>query len=196
MMGLHVRGGRMKFSIDRGWVSPARKTPSPNFGPRPPATAVDLLVLHNISLPPGQYNGDCIEQFFCNKLDWDAHPYFSEIRDVEVSAHLLIRRSGELLQFVSLDDRAWHAGASNFCGREGCNDFSIGIELEGSDYEPFTDQQYQVLAGLSCALLVAYPDIGMDHIVGHSDIAPGRKTDPGPFFDWSRYREILATQEA
>lgn len=185
----------MNFSIDQGWVSPARKTPSPNYGPRPPATVVDLLVIHNISLPPGQYDGDCIEHFFCNKLDWEAHPYFSEIRGVEVSAHLLIRRSGELVQFVSLEDRAWHAGASNYCGRDGCNDFSIGIELEGSDYEPFTNQQYQVLAALSCALLVEYPAIGMDNIVGHSDIAPGRKTDPGPLFDWADYRERLATQE-
>jgi AmpD protein len=185
----------MNFNIDQGWVSPAKKTPSPNFGPRPESAGVDLLVIHNISLPPGQYDGDCIEQFFCNNLDWDAHPYFSEIHGMEVSAHLLIRRSGELLQFVSLDDRAWHAGASSFCGRDGCNDFSIGIELEGSDDEPYADQQYRVLAALSCALLVEYPEIELNNIVGHSDIAPGRKTDPGPFFDWTRYRKMLATQE-
>lgn len=146
----------------------------------------DLVVVHGISLPPGQYGGPEIEALFTNTLDAAAHPYFSEISHLEVSAHFLIRRAGEVVQFVSTDERAWHAGASSWKGREQCNDFSIGIELEGCDKEAYTDPQYGALNKLLGALTKQYPDIRHDAIVGHSDIAPGRKTDPGPAFDWSR----------
>jgi AmpD protein len=142
--------------------------------------------VHGISLPPGQYGGPEIEALFTNTLDAAAHPYFSEIAHLEVSAHFLIRRAGEVVQFVSTDERAWHAGASSWKGREQCNDFSIGIELEGCDEEAYTDQQYGALNQLLGVLTKQYPDIRHDAIVGHSDIAPGRKTDPGPAFDWSR----------
>lgn len=170
----------------------ARRVLSPNFGPRPNACRPDLLVIHNISLPPGQFGGDCIQRLFTNCLDWGEHPFFSEIEGTRVSAHLLIERSGELTQFVDLEQRAWHAGQSCFAGRENCNDFSIGIELEGTDYIPFTDEQYAVLVAVTRTLLRQYPGITEDRIVGHSDIAPGRKTDPGPCFDWQRYRRLLA----
>jgi len=182
----------MIYTLDHGWLAQARRVASPNFGPRPQACQPDLLVIHNISLPPGQYEGSCIEQLFTNCLDWSEHPYFEEIRGLEVSAHLLIRRSGELLQFVSCDDRAWHAGQSCYRERDNCNDFSIGIELEGTDEDPYTDAQYRVLAGLTRALIAHYPELDESKIVGHSDIAPGRKTDPGEAFDWQRYRSALA----
>lgn len=185
----------MHYTVDNGWLRQARKVVSPNCGPRPAYTEIDLLVIHNISLPPGQYGGACIEQFFCNVLDWDEHPFFSEIRGVEVSAHLLIRRSGELLQFVGFADRAWHAGRSSFEGRSECNDFSIGIELEGADDEAYTEAQYRVLAGVTKALLREHPGMNVDRIVGHCDIAPGRKTDPGPAFDWPAYRALLEEVE-
>lgn len=167
--------------------------PSPNFGPRPDNCSPDLLVIHNISLPPGQFGSDCIERLFTNCLDWDEHPFFAEIRGAQVSAHLLIERTGELLQFVDLDERAWHAGQSCFAGRDNCNDFSIGIELEGTDDTPYTDEQYWVLVAVTRALQARYKGISDDRIVGHSDIAPGRKTDPGPGFDWVRYRHSIAT---
>ena len=182
------------FTLARGWLQPARRVPSPNFGPRPDACEPELLVIHNISLPPGEYGGDCIERLFTNCLDWEEHPYFTEIRGAEVSAHLLIKRCGEVLQFVNLCDRAWHAGQSCFAGRENCNDFSIGIELEGTDDDPYTNVQYQALTGVTRALLAHFPGITRQSIVGHSDIAPGRKTDPGPAFDWNRYRSALAAQ--
>ncbi len=182
----------MKYTVEQGWMQGARIVPSPNFGPRPVATAIDLLVIHNISLPPGDYGTDCVERLFTNCLDWNAHPYFKTIEGLEVSSHLMIRRDGELLQFVSLLDRAWHAGASCFEGRENCNDFSIGVELEGADDEPYSDSQYAVLAAVTQALLAAYPDLTPQRITGHSDIAPGRKTDPGPAFDWQRYRAAVA----
>ena len=181
----------MNFTVDEGWITQARKVVSPNFDPRPSRCDLDLLVIHNISLPPGQYEGSCIEQFFCNSLDWDEHPFFSEIRGMAVSAHLLIRRSGELLQFVSFTDRAWHAGRSCFEGRGNCNDFSIDIELEGTDDDPYAREQYETLAAVSCALFGEYSSMNSTRIVGHSDIAPGRKTDPGPAFDWQRYRSLL-----
>ena len=182
------------FTLARGWLQPARRVPSPNFGPRPDACEPELLVIHNISLPPGEYGGDCIERLFTNCLDWEEHPYFTEIRGAQVSAHLLIKRCGEVLQFVNLCDRAWHAGQSCFAGRENCNDFSIGIELEGTDDDPYTNVQYQTLTGVTRALLAHFPGITRQRIVGHSDIAPGRKTDPGPAFDWNRYRSALAAQ--
>lgn len=181
----------MEYTVRDGWLEQARRVPSPNFGPRPVACEPELLVIHNISLPPGEYGSDCVERLFTNCLDWDAHPYFDLIRGYEVSAHLLIRRCGEAVQFVSFCERAWHAGRSCFEGRENCNDFSIGIELEGTDEEPYADRQYEVLSGVTAALLAAYPSLSAERIVGHCDIAPGRKTDPGEAFDWHRYRTSL-----
>jgi N-acetyl-anhydromuramoyl-L-alanine amidase len=147
--------------------------------------AVELLVIHNISLPPGEFGGPYIADLFGNRLDCDAHPYFDQLRNLHVSAHFLIRRDGTVMQFVSANDRAWHAGASSFCGRERCNDFSIGIELEGSDFVAFEAAQYDALTALTCALQERYP---LSHVQGHEHIAPGRKTDPGPFFDWDGFR--------
>ena len=185
----------MQLSVEGGWLRGARRAPSPNCEPRPAGCEPDLLVIHNISLPPGEYGGDCIEQFFCNSLDWDQHPFFEEIRGVRVSAHLLIRRDGELVQFVNFDQRAWHAGVSRFQNRENCNDFSIGIELEGTDDEPYSSEQYTMLVAVTAALSQAYPRMVPERIAGHSDIAPGRKTDPGPAFDWTRYRNALDSME-
>jgi len=153
------------------------------------------LVIHNISLPPGEFDNDCIMQLFTNCLDWAEHPYFETIRGMEVSAHFLVRRDGELIQFVSCDERAWHAGESSYCGRENCNDFSIGIEMEGTDELPYSNAQYAQLQALSLALIAAYPGLDAERIAGHSDIAPGRKTDPGPAFDWHRYRQALGHPE-
>ncbi|RLQ23754.1 1,6-anhydro-N-acetylmuramyl-L-alanine amidase AmpD [Seongchinamella sediminis] len=180
-----------KYRVKDGWLLAARRVPSENCELRPAGCAPDLLVIHNISLPPGQFGGDSIERFFTNCLDWEAHPFFAGIRGLRVSAHLLIRREGELLQFVSFDERAWHAGVSAFDGRDNCNDFSIGIELEGTDQLPYTDAQYQALAAVTAALFETYPQLRPERIVGHCDIAPGRKTDPGPAFDWRRYRQAL-----
>ena len=180
------------FTVEQGWLRPARRAASPNREPRPPGCAPDLLVIHNISLPPGNFGGDCIERFFTNCLDWDEHPFFEEIRGVTVSAHLLLRRDGEAVQFVSFDERAWHAGQSCYAGRDNCNDFSIGIELEGTDSEPYSDAQYGALVAVILALQEAYPSLRAADVVGHSDIAPGRKTDPGPSFDWGRLNRGLA----
>jgi AmpD protein len=175
------------YTIDAdGWCAGARHLPSPNFDLRQAGTPIDLLVIHNISLPPGQFGGPYIAALFTNTLDHDAHPYFEQLRPLRVSAHFLIRRTGELVQFVSADARAWHAGVSMFDGRERCNDFSIGIELEGSDFVPFEPAQYRCLAALTQALLRRYPLVS---VAGHEHIAPGRKTDPGPYFDWSAYQE-------
>jgi AmpD protein len=182
----------MLYTLNEGWLEQARHVPSPNFELRPAGCEPELLVIHNISLPPGQFEGDCIERFFTNCLGWQEHPFFEEIRDVRVSAHVLIRRCGELLQFVSFGERAWHAGQSCFQGRENCNDFSIGVELEGTDEDPYTDRQYDVLAGIGGALLRHYPYMDMQRVVGHCDISPGRKTDPGPAFDWQRFRGDLS----
>lgn len=176
-----------------GRVSAARWCPSPNFGARPEGADISLLVVHNISLPPGQFGGDAIERFFCNQLDPAGHPYFQTICEMKVSSHLLVRRDGFTLQFVSLLDRAWHAGRSCFQGQDECNDFSIGIELEGTDDIPYTDAQYETLSRLSCLIMKTWPAITPERISGHSDIAPGRKTDPGPAFDWQRYRQMLAS---
>lgn len=164
---------------------------SPNQDARADTQAIELLVIHCISLPPEQFAGDFIDELFCNRLNPDEHPYFAEIHQLKVSAHLLIRRDGSLRQYVPFNRRAWHAGVSCFEGRERCNDFSIGIELEGSVNQPFTDQQYQQLATVTRELMAQYPGITADRITGHSDIAPERKTDPGPFFDWPRYRALL-----
>jgi AmpD protein len=179
--------GAPDFTLDaNGWCASARHLPSPNFDLRPPGTAIDLLVIHNISLPPGQFGGPYIASLFTNALDHGAHPYFEQLRPLRVSAHFLILRTGELMQFVSADARAWHAGVSQFDGRERCNDFSIGVELEGSDFVPFEPAQYRCLAALTHALLRRYP---LASVVGHEHIAPGRKTDPGPCFDWLAYRK-------
>jgi AmpD protein len=184
--------GAADYTIDAdGWCGGARRLPSPNFDMRPPGAAIDLLVIHNISLPPGQFGGPYIAALFANTLDHDAHPYFDQLRPLRVSAHFLILRTGELVQFVSADARAWHAGVSLFDGRERCNDFSIGIELEGSDFVPFEPAQYRCLAALTQALLRRYPLVS---VVGHEHIAPGRKTDPGPCFDWSAYRKCCAAE--
>ncbi|MBY4897423.1 1,6-anhydro-N-acetylmuramyl-L-alanine amidase AmpD [Cupriavidus sp. AU9028] len=169
---------------ERGWVQGARLAPSPNHDERPAGLPVDLLVVHNISLPPGVFGGGAIEALFQNRLDPAGHPYFAQVHAMRVSAHFLIRRDGELVQFVSCGQRAWHAGQSDFLGRERCNDFSIGVELEGCDERPFEAAQYRVLAALTGLLRQRYP-IGA--VAGHSDIAPGRKTDPGPHFDWDRF---------
>lgn len=181
----------MHLTLEHGWLTQARHVPSPNYGPRPPGCVPELLVIHNISLPPGCYGGDCIERLFTNQLDWDEHPYFAQIRGIEVSAHLLIRRNGDLVQFVNFDARAWHAGQSSHQGRSNCNDFSIGIELEGEDEVPYEHAQYDALVAVSTVLLAHYPRMSAQQIVGHSDIAPGRKTDPGAAFDWRYYRQRL-----
>lgn len=166
----------------------ARQCRSPNASERPDGAEISLLVIHNISLPPGEYGGGHIDELFCNRLDASAHPYFADIAHLRVSAHLLIDRDGGLTQYVPFDRKAWHAGRSRFRGREECNEYSIGIELEGCDHEPFTDAQYERLAEVTRLLRQHYPAIAADRIVGHSDIAPGRKTDPGPCFDWQRFR--------
>ncbi len=179
------------MNINDGWVDDARRCPSPNYNERPDKQAPSLLVIHNISLPPGNYGGGNIEAFFRNQLDPSGHPYFEEIKDLQVSAHFLIARDGELTQFVSCLDRAWHAGVSSYCGREQCNDFSIGIELEGQDDEVYTDEQYSTLASLTRKIMLEYPDIDAQSIVGHCDIAPDRKTDPGEAFEWLRYKSAI-----
>lgn len=179
-------GGVADREISRaGWHRLARRCRSPNFDARPDGTAIELIVVHNISLPPGQFGGDAVEHFFRNQLAPGAHPFFASIAQLQVSAHFFIRRSGELVQFVSTQKRAWHAGASCWNGRARCNDFSIGVELEGTDATPFTARQYRCLSALTNSLLSRYPSIWA--AAGHADIAPGRKTDPGPTFDWPRY---------
>ena len=167
-----------------GWISGMRRLASPNCDSRPLGTVIDLLVIHNISLPPGEFGGQAVEKLFTNTLDADAHPYYVQLKGVKVSAHFLIQRTGEIIQFVPCCKRAWHAGASAWHGRTACNDFSIGVELEGTDFLTFSDQQYAALIRLTRVLKRAFP---IREIAGHSDIAPGRKTDPGQKFDWSRY---------
>ena len=174
-----------------GLVEGARFVRSPNFDARPPGCPIEVLIVHSISLPPGRFGGGDIERLFCNALDSSCHPFYEELKGLRVSAHLLIRRDGELVQFVPFLARAWHAGVSSCEGRTRVNDFSIGIELEGADSVPFADIQYQVLAAVTRSIIQAYPRITPQRIYGHSDIAPGRKTDPGPSFDWSRYRQSL-----
>jgi AmpD protein len=180
---------RLRWEPDAGWLAGARRLPSPNFDARPAGARVDLLVVHHISLPPGRFSGDAIERLFTNRLAPDAHPAFAALGALRVSVHFLIRRRGELLQFVDADARAWHAGASRFRGRQRCNDFSIGVELEGADDTAYAAAQYTMLARLIRVLRRTFP---IEDIVGHADIAPGRKTDPGPAFDWARLRRLLA----
>jgi AmpD protein len=173
---------------DDGWWRGAARRPSPNCGPRPPGTEVSLVVLHSVSLPPGVYGGPAVEQLFTNRLDWDADPYYRTIRGLEVSAHFFVRRDGSVLQFVSCDARAWHAGRSVWRGRENCNDWSVGIELEGIEGGPFEAPQYRALATLLRALARRYP---IADVAGHEHVAPGRKADPGPGFDWAMLARML-----
>ncbi|AHG42678.1 N-acetyl-anhydromuranmyl-L-alanine amidase [Pseudomonas syringae CC1557] len=180
----------MQLDSASGWCAGVQHCPSPNFNARPDGE-ISLLVIHNISLPPAQFKTGKVQAFFQNRLDITEHPYFAGIADLRVSAHFLIERDGDVIQFVSCLDRAWHAGVSSFHGREGCNDFSIGIELEGTDEQPFSEAQYHALIDLTRQLRKAFIEITPERICGHSDIAPGRKTDPGPCFDWARFRAAL-----
>ena len=177
-----------------GLLSNARLCLSPNCDERPHASDISLIVIHNISLPPRQFGGQGIDQLFTNTLDKNEHPFYAEIVDLRVSSHLLIRRDGEVVQYVPFHKRAWHAGESQFLGRSVCNDFSIGIEMEGTDFEPFTDSQYDVLIATLKVLLETYPGLSSEAITGHEHIAPGRKTDPGPYFEWSRLSKVFNTQ--
>jgi AmpD protein len=180
------------FSIDAaGWCQQARRVPSPHHNERAAPDDISLLVVHGISLPPGEFGGPFIDDLFMGRLDPEAHPYFAGIHQLRVSAHCLIRRDGELVQYVPFGERAWHAGVSSWLGREACNDFSIGIELEGTDETPYTEAQYRALAVLTRAISERYPAITYEKIVGHCDIAPGRKTDPGASFQWDYYRQLL-----
>jgi AmpD protein len=176
----------MALYIKQHWLTTTKHIPSSNFDNRADVNDISLLVIHCISLPAGEFGGDYISDLFCNQLDPNSHPYFKTIYQLKVSAHLLIRRSGEILQYVAFDKRAWHAGVSNYQGREKCNDFSIGIELEGTETVPYTDEQYQQLNSVIDVLLETYPKLSRQDVIGHSDIAPDRKTDPGTSFDWSR----------
>tara|TARA_R110000868_G_scaffold51734_1_gene163516 strand:+ start:1015 stop:1578 length:564 start_codon:yes stop_codon:yes gene_type:complete len=180
----------MQLDPSSGWCDGIQHCPSPNFNQRP-LGEVSLLVIHNISLPPGEFGKGKVQAFFQNRLDADEHPYFASIASLQVSAHFFIERDGAVTQFVSCNERAWHAGRSRFAERENCNDFSLGIELEGTDDLPFTAVQYAALIALTQQLQAAYPAITLARICGHSDIAPGRKTDPGPAFDWQRMRMAL-----
>lgn len=182
-----------RFAIDteRGLLELARQEPSPNCDDRPRGVEPDLIVVHGISLPPGEFGGPWIDRLFTNALPADGHPYFAEVAGLRVSSHLLIRRSGEVVQYVPFHRRAWHAGVSSWAGRERCNDFSIGIELEGADHSPYESTQYAMLARVITVLCRSYPQLTPDRVVGHSDIAPGRKSDPGPAFDWPRLRSLV-----
>ena len=177
--------------INQYWLTEATHIPSPNFDDRPNPDDISLIVIHCISLPPGEFGTGCINQLFCNELDPDGHPYFKEIHQLNVSSHLVISRTGEINQFVPFDKRAWHAGQSCYQGRERCNDFSIGIELEGTETVAYTQAQYQQLANIIKVLLNTYPALSTERITGHSNIAPGRKTDPGESFDWQKFYCLL-----
>lgn len=185
---------KKSLQLKEGWLTDAVHCPSPNFNLRPDNVVPRLLVVHNISLPPAKFGGGYIKDFFLNRLDSTADPYFETIESLQVSAHLLIERDGQLVQFVSFDQRAWHAGASEYCGDVECNDFSIGIELEGTDDIPYTDRQYQQLVKVTTALLHYYPLMLPEHIAGHSDIAPERKTDPGVAFNWDYFNRLLSME--
>ncbi len=200
-MGIQTHGIRngasdifamIHIDIESGLIREARQVPSPNFDDRPTGCCAELIILHGISLPPGEFGGEWIDRLFTNSIDSDMHPYFCEIVDLRVSSHLLIRRDGELVQYVSLTKRAWHAGVSCYQDREKCNDFSIGIELEGTDEIPYTDMQYEMLGTTVKAIRAAFPAMADAPVVGHHDVAAGRKTDPGPVFDWQRLNSQLA----
>lgn len=179
------------MDIEQHWLSDATRTPSPNFDERADPYDISLIVIHCISLPPGDFGKHYIDRLFCNKLDPEEHPYFQDIYQLAVSAHVLIKRDASCVQYVSFDKRAWHAGQSCYQGRERCNDFSIGIELEGTELSAYTDEQYKQLAVVIDALLKSYPHLSKNRITGHSDIAPGRKTDPGESFDWQKLFGLL-----
>ena len=181
----------LKIEPATGLLAGIRQVLSPFYDARPTGVLPELIVVHAISMPPGEFGGPWIDRLFTGNLPSDAHPYFKETSRLRVSAHALIRRDGIIVQYVPFGQRAWHAGQSHYRGRAGCNDFSVGIELEGTDEVPYTDAQYNQLAALVEALLATYPSLSVDHITGHSDIAPGRKTDPGPSFEWERWRSIL-----
>lgn len=185
----------VRVDTGTGWLDTARRVPSPNQDERPPGSEPELVVVHAISLPPGSFGGDGIDRLFTNTLDPAAHPYFAEVADRCVSAHAMIRRDGGLTQYVPFHRRAWHAGRSSFRGRPECNDFSVGVELEGTDELPFEPVQYRRLAALVAALADAYPGITGDRLAGHCDIAPGRKTDPGPHFDWHHLQQLLEARD-
>jgi N-acetyl-anhydromuramoyl-L-alanine amidase len=181
----------LKVDARTGIMRGARQVSSPNLDERPAQTSVDLIVVHGISLPPDDFGGPWIDALFTNQLPADKHPYFAEVASLRVSSHFLVRRTGEIVQYVPVLARAWHAGVSSFEGRERCNDFSIGVELEGADTIPYEPRQYRALAELIVALCAAYPTLSTTHVVGHEHIAPGRKTDPGPSFDWPRLRALM-----
>jgi AmpD protein len=182
----------MQVDPKSGLICGARQIASPNRDARPAGVDADLIVVHGISLPPGEFGGPWIDRLFTNTLPPDVHPYFAEVGSMRVSSHLVLDRDGAVTQYVNLQERAWHAGKSMYEGREACNDFSVGVELEGTDTLPYEAAQYDALAELVAALCAAYPRLSPDRVVGHSDIAPGRKTDPGPAFDWARARGLIA----
>ena len=184
-------GAGHRVDTGTGLLDWARHVPSPNCDERPAGVEPDLIVVHGISLPPGEFDGPWIDLLFTNVLPRDAHPYFATVAELRVSAHLLIRRTGEVVQYVPFHRRAWHAGVSSWDGRERCNDFSIGIEMEGTDHSPYESTQYAMLARVIVALCRAYPRLSPDRLVGHSDVAPGRKSDPGPSFEWPRLRSLV-----
>jgi AmpD protein len=190
-IGMSAKADMAGFRIVDHWLHGAQRVLSPNHSERPAGMEIGLLVIHNISLPPGKFGGPWISDLFCNQLSPEFDPYFADICELRVSAHLLIRRDGTVLQYVPFDRKAWHAGRSSFAGRDECNEFSIGIELEGTDDIPFDDMQYERLGQVARLLMACYPGITPERIAGHSEIAPGRKTDPGPCFDWQRFRATL-----
>jgi N-acetyl-anhydromuramoyl-L-alanine amidase len=181
----------LQVDLETGLMRGAKQVASPNFDARPAGVEADLIVIHGISLPPGEFGGPWIGRLFTNTLPAEIHPYFAEVALFRVSSHLVVQRDGALTQYVSFADRAWHAGQSNYQGRAACNDFSVGVELEGTDTLPYEATQYEALAAVVAALCAAYPRLSADRLVGHSDIAPGRKTDPGPAFDWPRARRLI-----
>jgi N-acetyl-anhydromuramoyl-L-alanine amidase len=181
----------LQVDLETGLMRGTNQVASPNYDARPAGVEADLIVIHGISLPPGDFGGPWIERLFTNTLPEEIHPYFAEVAQLRVSSHLVVQRDGALTQYVSFADRAWHAGQSNYQGRAACNDFSVGVELEGTDTLPYEATQYEALAAVVAALCAAYPRLSADRLVGHSDIAPGRKTDPGPAFDWPRARRLI-----
>ena len=187
---------KLQVDIDSGLMRGVRQVASPNRDTRPPGVAADLMVVHGISLPPGEFGGPWIDRLFTNTLPAEVHPYFAEVAALRVSSHLAVARDGAVTQYVKFTERSWHAGQSNYRGREACNDFSVGVELEGTDMLPYEPAQYGALAQIVAALCAAYPGLSPDRLVGHSDIAPGRKTDPGPAFDWPRARSLIAAAMA
>lgn len=181
-----MKHSEVKWAIYQGWLDPVRRIPSENMDARPEGTEISLIVIHGISLPPGEFGSNCIDQLFCNALDPGGHPYFREIHQLRVSSHLLIKRDGSVTQYVPFDQRAWHAGVSSYQGRDQCNDYAIGIELEGSDDISYTNAQYTTLNEVISVIRATYPGIGKNDIVGHCHIAPDRKTDPGASFEWAK----------